>query len=112
MDAGVCRSLAYFRFISTQIYTGAVPFGICSTVMSILAVMEGHRPPRPTHPTFTGNLWKLMQHCWDQQPDLRPEASEVSQILLTMSVSHPFLQSYICRFTGFSRAVNTPSGGN
>ena len=47
---------------------------------------QGERPPRPTHPTFTSSLWELMQRCWDRDPQLRPEASEVLQVLLTLSV--------------------------
>ena len=48
---------------------------------------QGGRPPRPTDPTFTDSLWELMQRCWDQDPHLRPDSSEVSQILTT-SVLH------------------------
>ena len=44
-------------------------------------IISAKRPPRPTHPTFTENLWALMQCCWDQDPCSRPEASEVSRVL-------------------------------
>ena len=47
----------------------------------MLAIMSGKRPPRPTHPSFTGGLWILMQRCWDQNPESRPEASEVVKAL-------------------------------
>ena len=47
----------------------------------MLAVMEGRRPSRPSHPTFTDELWVLTQRCWSEDPRLRPEASEVSSIL-------------------------------
>jgi len=43
--------------------------------------MEEKRPPRPTHSTLTDELWELMQHCWHQEPRLRPEMSQVVQIL-------------------------------
>ncbi|KAF9642058.1 hypothetical protein BDM02DRAFT_2731187 [Thelephora ganbajun] len=43
--------------------------------------MQGERPLRPTHPTFTENLWTLVQRCWDHDPHLRPEASEVLTVL-------------------------------
>jgi anti-sigma factor ChrR (cupin superfamily) len=51
----------------------------------MFAITQGTRPPRPTHPTFTENLWTLMRRCWDHDPHLRPEVSEVLQ-LLTLSV--------------------------
>ena len=80
----VYRDSTYPRFASTQVYTGAVPFGTRSTAMAILAVTQGDRPPRPTHPTFTESLWTLMHRCWDHQPHSRPEAPEVSKVLANM----------------------------
>ena len=91
----VCRALVHYRFGSIQVFTGAIPFSTRSTVTAIMAVTQGERPPRPTHSTFTTNLWVLTQRCWDQLPHLRPETSEVSEILLTMSVSHPYQQSSV-----------------
>jgi len=43
--------------------------------------MGGERPPQPTHQALTDELWNLMQRCWDQEPQSRPEMSEVVQIL-------------------------------
>jgi len=40
-------------------------------------MMRGERPPRPIHPAFTRELWTLMQRCWSQEPDSRPDMSEV-----------------------------------
>ena len=77
--------LAYCCFISTQVFTGALPFGDHQIFVAVLAIMEGQRPPRPTHPKFTEDLWKLVQRCWDQDPRERPEASETLNILLTPS---------------------------
>ena len=91
----VCRTLTYYHFGSIQVFTGAVPFSAQSHLAAIVAIMKGRRPPRPTHPTFTENLWTLMQRCWDHDPHLRPEVSEVLQVLLTPSVSCSFQQSYI-----------------
>ena len=82
-----CAQTFYSR--SLQIFTGAVPFSGRSDVQVLLAVVQGGRPPRPAHPTFTEKLWTLMQRCWDQDPHLRPDASEVVRIL-TPSVSDPF----------------------
>lgn len=88
----VRRTRIHCHFTSTQVFTGAVPFSNIPAVTAILAVTHGERPPRPTHPIFTANLWTLIQRCWDNDPQLRPEASEVSQILLTLSVFHPSRQ--------------------
>ena len=47
----------------------------------MLAIMRGKRPPRPHDPAFTDDLWELTQDCWNQDPRLRPEISEVLQTL-------------------------------
>ena len=97
----MCRALAYCHFVSIQVLTGAVPFGNASPVTAMLSITQGKRPPRPTHPAFTGNLWALMQRCWDQEPHLRPEVSEVLQVILTPSAAHSFQKSYF-------REINYP----
>ena len=58
--------------------------------MAMLAITQGQRPPRPTHPTFTENLWRLMQRCWNDEPHLRPEISEALRVLLDPLVSGSF----------------------
>jgi len=77
-------------FVSSQVFTGVIPFSDFSSAMARLAIMQGKRPPRPTHPIFTDDLWALMQRCWDHHPHLRPEISEAVQILLTASVLRLF----------------------
>ena len=65
-----------------QVFTGAIPFSGNSSAVAMLAIVQGRRPQRPIYPTFTDNLWTLMQRCWDHDPHLRPEVSEVLQVLL------------------------------
>ena len=69
-----------------QVFTGAVPHAGSPSAMAIWYTMEGERPPRPVHPVFTEELWKLMQRCWAHSPSSRPEVSEALGILLTLSV--------------------------
>ena len=85
---------SYSHCTSIQVFTGSVPFAGCRFAKVMLEIMEGKRPPRPTHPTFTEVLWTLMQRCWDPDPCLRPEASEALEIL-TQLISYSFLRSYI-----------------
>ena len=79
-----------FAMVMIEVYTGAIPFSGSTISMAILAITQGRHPPRPTHPTFTEKLWKLMQRCWNRDPHLRPEISEALQVLLTPSVSRSF----------------------
>ncbi|KAF9645418.1 kinase-like protein, partial [Thelephora ganbajun] len=83
-----------FAMVMIEVFTGAIPFSNGSSFMAMLSITQGKRPSRPTHPTFTENLWKLMQCCWDHDPHSRPEVSEALQILLTPSVSCSFRRSY------------------
>ena len=64
-----------------QVLTGDVPFINEKTNWTVVpAVLSGDRPSRPEHSSCTGNLWVLITRCWDQDPRLRPEMREVSQI--------------------------------
>ena len=51
-----------------------------------LVTVNGEHPLWPAYPTFTDGLWALTKHCWDQEAHIRPQASEVLQILLGLSV--------------------------
>ena len=89
IDSG---ALAYYYFVSIQVFTGASPFSNPASFATALAIVEGKRPQQPTHPTFTEDLWALVRRCWDQDPRLRPEVPEVLNVLRSLSGSHPFLQ--------------------
>ena len=91
------KARAYYDFAPTQAFTGAVPFRDYPYYAAALMMMQGKRPPRPTHPALTEKLWALMQRCWDPDPTLRPEISEVSQVFLESSVSNPLRRSPICK---------------
>ncbi|KAF9643686.1 kinase-like protein [Thelephora ganbajun] len=75
-----------------QVFTGAAPFSDRSAFKALSAIMQGERPPRPIHPTFTEDLGTLMQRCWDHDPHLRPTASEVLEVLLTPADSQAWKQ--------------------
>jgi len=60
----------------------------------MLVIMNGKRPPRPTHLDFTEGLWALMQRCWSQNPHLRPGVSEVSKALHDSSEPTDLQQFY------------------
>jgi hypothetical protein len=61
----------------------------------MLAIMRGERPPRPTHQALTNELWALTQHCWDQDPHVRPEMSKALKVLNGTQVSLSFRWSCI-----------------
>lgn len=74
-------AFAQCRCMSAQVFAGTIPFGEGPDHVIMRSVLQGERPERPTHPTFTKALWSLMQRCWDHDPKLRPTASEVTETL-------------------------------
>ena len=62
----------------TKVFTGAVPFSDKSPRAAAFSIIGGERPPRPTHPALTDELWALTQRCWDQEPQLRPPVLRIS----------------------------------
>jgi len=84
-------SFGLLFFASIKVFTGAAPFGGKKHAVAMLDIMSGMRPP--TNPTFTAEPWTLMRNCWNLNVHLRPEVSEVLQVLLAPSVPHSFWRS-------------------
>ena len=87
MDPLLYETSSYCRCLFIKILTGAVPFGRERSTAAAFAIMDGRRPPRPTHPVFPEELWSLMERCWAHDPRLRPEVSGVLETLSNLSVS-------------------------
>ena len=62
-------------------FTGKIPFNSHTSLMAVVAIMNGERPPRPTHLALTDELWELIQRCWNEDRDERPRMLEVLQTL-------------------------------
>ena len=96
-------ALTHFDSVSTQIFTGTFPFEDSLPSATALAILDGKRPPQPSHPTFTNLLWRLTQRCWNQEAHLRPQVSEVLQVLRSLCVSTP--EDAFVGLTSFSPAA-------
>ena len=83
-----------WQTIVPQVFTGTTPFGDMQPILVVVAITQGRRPQRPAHPWFTGKLWRVINRCWKDKPQLRPEAAEVLQALCDSLVSHSFQRSY------------------
>ena len=64
-----------------KVFTGKVPFHDVRPYTAVTAISSGRRPQRPAEPPLTEDLWKLMDQCWHQDPESRPEMSTVLQEL-------------------------------
>jgi len=72
-----------FAMVVIEVFTGKAPFyGIPPNTVAV-GVLSGNRPARPTHPSLTNNLWKMIERCWNQNLKKRPRISEVVFCLQT-----------------------------
>lgn len=83
------RSQSLTRFFF-QIYSGKYPFyDILRDVTVIWKVTQGGRPQRPTNErdrTMSNELWDLVEMCWKQEPQERPQMGDVVDKMVQMSL--------------------------
>jgi hypothetical protein len=104
--------------ISTKVFSGTVPFSNVQSITSIVKISDGERPPRPTNPLFTDEIWALTRQCWDQKPESRPEMSTVLrdlapcllQCLYNCAKSSPEFQVALSQFYDSTERKSCISG--
>ncbi|XVF63602.1 hypothetical protein PTKIN_Ptkin09bG0099700 [Pterospermum kingtungense] len=73
-----------FGIVLWELLTGKLPYENLTPLQAALGVVQkGLRPviPKHTHPKFV----ELLERCWQQEPSLRPEFSEISDILADLA---------------------------
>jgi hypothetical protein len=74
----------------TKIYTNETPLSVFSYIEFIdVVARRGERPKRPRQedaPEFSDKIWKLVERCWAQNPDERPDAIAVRDLVAQLSV--------------------------
>jgi len=74
-----------FAIVVIEIFTGNVPFPDLSGLnIYYLVVKKGKRPPKPTDARKLGlssGAWKLVQKCWNEKRDERPDMQYVADRL-------------------------------
>ncbi|KAJ7651364.1 hypothetical protein FB45DRAFT_859919 [Roridomyces roridus] len=95
-----------FSCVCYEIFTDTVPFyDLKYDTAVMLQVLQGKRAERPINCIKDG-IWNLMEICWAQEPDKRPSAAGIVQILRerpiealpTCSVVSDWDPSYISKF--------------
>ena len=66
-------------------FTGKVPFSELISSAVAQRTLNGERPERPTHSSFTDRLWALTQQCWRGNQQGRPRMDQVVQQLSVLS---------------------------
>ncbi|CAN4095470.1 unnamed protein product [Withania somnifera] len=74
-----------FGIVLWELLTGKLPYEFLTPLQAAVAVVQkGLRPTIPTH--THPMLVELLEKCWQQDPGLRPEFSEILDILQHMTV--------------------------
>ena len=61
--------------------SGRIPYeGIKQDILVLMEIMKGKRPPRPSEPLLSNDLWEFIVKCWNQRPDI----DEVRKMLHTL----------------------------
>ena len=66
-----------------EIISGNLPFHKDTNPTVCMKVVDGKRPPRGAR--FSGNLWKMLELCWADEPNKRPSVEDVLRCLETTS---------------------------
>jgi len=67
-------------------FTGRAPFYDSTPTSAAVRVLSGSRPERPAHPSVTDDLWNIVKHCWNREPERRPGISQVVLCLQATSL--------------------------
>lgn len=73
-----------FGVVLWELLTGKLPYDHLSPLQAAVGVVQqGLRPTIPTH--THPKLAELIERCWQHDPSLRPEFSELTEILLRLA---------------------------
>jgi len=69
-----------FGMFAVEVFTGKVPFEGQKNEAAVLRISRGGRPEMPGDAQavgLTGEIWGLLESCWQQNPKKRPTMEEV-----------------------------------
>ncbi|KAF9646798.1 kinase-like protein, partial [Thelephora ganbajun] len=69
-----------FGMLAVEVFTGKIPFEEQKNEAVVLCISQGGRPEMPPNARavgLTGEMWKLLESCWQQIPKKRPTMEEV-----------------------------------
>jgi len=69
-----------FGMVAYEAFAGKIPFEDETQAISALRTLRGGRPemPKNAHAVgLTGEMWKFLESCWQQDPEKRPTMGEV-----------------------------------
>jgi len=69
-----------FGMCAVEVFTGKLPFGEHRNDVVALRISQGGRPEMPENAQavgLTGEIWKLLESCWQHDPKRRPTMGEI-----------------------------------
>jgi len=69
-----------FGMFAVEVFTGKIPFDEHKNEAVVLRISQGGRPDMPENAQavgLTGEIWKLLESCWQQNPKKRPTMDEI-----------------------------------
>jgi len=63
-----------------QVLYGKVPYWELPEIPAVARILEGVRPKKPPEATnfgFTDGLWKIVERCWSEDRDARPDVKAI-----------------------------------
>ncbi|KAF9784468.1 kinase-like domain-containing protein [Thelephora terrestris] len=71
-----------FGMLAYEIFSGRMPFhDKLDTEAVMIVTTTNQRPPRPIHQELSGELWHMIERCWQEDPSQRPTIQEVVAFL-------------------------------
>jgi len=69
-----------FGMFAVEVFTGKIPFGEQKNEAVVLRISQGGRPEMPENAQavgLTGDIWTLLESCWQHDPKKRPTMGEI-----------------------------------
>ena len=65
-----------------KVFTLKLPFPDLKLVgITVKLVVQNERPARPASKECDDVLWKLICHCWEEDPQKRPSAEQAQELI-------------------------------
>ena len=64
-----------------QILTGRPPFPGMTKIVATYSMLNGDRPPQPSHHEVSGLMWRMIQVCWNPVASRRMAIEEAVALL-------------------------------
>jgi len=69
-----------FAMFAVEVFTGKIPLEDETQATSALWILREDRPRMPENAQevgLTGEMWELVESCWQRDPDERPTVEEI-----------------------------------